>query len=285
MTRKTAKEVNKPTGMASADLEENGVPVSEKGAENLIAASSKQRDEMAAPADTNAKPTSAAGRATNGASVRNEVAQFRDSWLDRLERNLDKVIAFLSEGHVDDENDHIWALGLERAKMATAKMAARWRICPVRVQMPRKIASSLSHHPQNPSKARCLPTSRDLKLEQLPLSEDLATMVHDARKKKTSEEAAKLLQVKAAECGAPGNCTELAVPWVEDLVWDQLDMQTWTRDEALQGLQHLQWGLMAVAQAMDAIMAKDEERHFWVWSSNTLRRHQIHWSYKCGPLH
>ena len=55
MTRKTAKEVTKPSGMASVDLEENGVPVSEK---NLNPALSKQRGEMATPADTNAKPTS-----------------------------------------------------------------------------------------------------------------------------------------------------------------------------------------------------------------------------------
>ena len=89
MTRKAAKEVNKPAGVASADLEENGVPVSEKGAENFSAASSKHRGEMATPADTNAKPTSAAGGATNGASVSNEVADSRDSRLDRLERSLD----------------------------------------------------------------------------------------------------------------------------------------------------------------------------------------------------
>ena len=65
MTRKTAKEVNKPAGVASADLEENGVPVSEKGAQNFSAALSKQRGEMAAPADTNAKPTSATSHMEN----------------------------------------------------------------------------------------------------------------------------------------------------------------------------------------------------------------------------
>ena len=86
MTRKTAKEATKPAGVASADLEENGVPVSEKGAEN--AASSKHRGEMAAPTDANAKPTSAAGRASNGASVSNEVAESRDSRLDRLEYRI-----------------------------------------------------------------------------------------------------------------------------------------------------------------------------------------------------
>ena len=105
MTRKTAKEATKPAGVASADLEENGVPVSEKGDENLDGASSKHRGEMAAPADANAKPTSDAGRASNGASVSKEVAESRDSRLDRLEHSLDKVIAFLSEGQVDDESD------------------------------------------------------------------------------------------------------------------------------------------------------------------------------------
>ena len=105
MTRKTAKEATKPAGVASADLEENGVPVSEKGAENLDTASSKHRGEMAAPTDANAKPTSAAGRASNGASVSNEVAESRDSRLDRLERSLDKVITFLSEVQIDDESD------------------------------------------------------------------------------------------------------------------------------------------------------------------------------------
>ena len=105
MTRKTAKEATKPAGVASADLEKNGVPVSEKGAENLDAASSKHQGEMATPADANAKPTSAAGRASNGASVSNEVAESRYSRLHRLERSLDKVIAFLSEGQVDDESD------------------------------------------------------------------------------------------------------------------------------------------------------------------------------------
>ena len=40
-------------------------------------------------------------------------------------------------------------------------------------------------------------------------------------------------------------------------------MQTRTRDAALQGLQQrLLRGLTAVAQAMDAIVAKDEERHY-----------------------
>ena len=88
-------------------------------------------------------------------------------------------------------------------------------------------------------------------------------MVRKRAREKTSEEAAKLLQDKAAEYGVPGNCTELAVPRVEDLVWDQLDMQTRTRDAALQGLQQrLLPGLTAVAQAMDAIVAKDEERHY-----------------------
>ena len=85
-------------------------------------------------------------------------------------------------------------------------------------------------------------------------------MVRKCAREKSSEETAKLLQDKAAEYGMPGNCTELAVPRVEDLVWDQLDMQTRTRDAALQGLQQcLLRGLTAVAQAMDAIMAKVEK--------------------------
>ena len=43
---------------------------------------------------------------------------------------------------------------------------------------------------------------------------------------------------------------------VNDLVWDQLDMQTRTNDMALQGLQQrLLEGLPAVAQAVDIIMA------------------------------
>ena len=37
-------------------------------------------------------------------SVSNEVAESRDSWLDHLERSLESHF-FLSEGHVDDEND------------------------------------------------------------------------------------------------------------------------------------------------------------------------------------
>ena len=260
MARKTAKEVNKPAGVASADLEENGVPVSEKGIENLSAASSKHRGELAAPADTNAKPTSAAGRATNGASVSNEVADSCDSRLDGLQRSLDKVIAFLSEGHVDDENDSSDRSGEGQDGVALAD--------PPREGADAMEDGELAEPPPKKPKQSTLfaDIARDLKLEESPapsLSEDLAMMVRMCAREKPSEEAAKLLQDKAAEYGVPGNCTELAVPRVEDLVWDQLDMQTRTRDAALQGLQQrLLRGLTAVAQAMDAIVSKDEERHF-----------------------
>ena len=241
MTRKTAKEVNKPAGVASADLEENGVPVSEKGAENFSAASSKHRGEMAAPADTNAKPTSAAGRATNGASVSNEVADSRDSRLDRLERRLDKVIAFLSEGHVDDENHPSDRSGEGQDGDCQDGVAL--------ADPPREGADAMEDGE--------LAEPPPKKLKQSTLFADIA------RDLKLEESLAKLLQDKAAEYGVPGKCTELAIPRVEDLVWDQLDMQTRTRDAALQGLQQrLLRGLTAVAQAMDAIMAKDEERHF-----------------------
>ena len=158
MTRKTAKEVNKPAGVASAYLEENGVPVSEKGAENFSAASSKHRGELAAPADTNAKPTSAAGRATNGASVSNEVADSRDSRLDRLERSL--VIAFLSEGHVDDENDPSVRSGEGQDGDCQDGVAL--------ADPPREGADAMEDGelaeppPKKRSKARCLPTSRDI---------------------------------------------------------------------------------------------------------------------------
>ena len=256
MTRKTAKEMNKPAGVASADLEENGVPVSEKGAENFSATSSKQRGEMAAPVDTNAKPTSAAGRATNGASVSNEVADSRDSRLDRLERSLDKVIAFLSETHVDDESDPSdWSGEGQDGDCQDGVALAD----PPREGADAMEDGELAEPPPKKPKQSTLfaDIARDLKLEELPapsLSEDLATMVRKCACEKPSEEAAKLLQDKAAE---------LAVPRVEDLVWDQLDMQTRTRDAALQGLQQsLLRGLTAVAQAMDAIVAIDEERHF-----------------------
>ena len=263
MTRKTAKEATKPAGVASADLEENGVPVSEKGAEN--AASSKHQGEMAAPTDANTKPTSAAGRASNGASVSNEVPESRDSRLDRLERSLDKVIAFLSEGQVDDESDPSDRSGEGQDGDCQDGGAL--------VDPPREGADAtedgelVEPPPKKPKQSTLFADiARDLKLEESPapsLSEDLATMVRKCAREKTSEEAAKLLQEKAAEYGVPGNCTELAVPRVEDLVWDQLDMQTRTRDAALQGLQQrLLRGLTAVAQAMDAIVAKDEERHY-----------------------
>ena len=127
--------------MTSADLEDNGVLMSEKGTENMNAALSKQQGEM----DNNAKPTSTAGRTTNGASISNKVAVSCDSWLDSPEHSLDKVIAFLCKGHVDDKA-MIRVIGLERAKMAAAKMVVHWQIRPVRAQMPRKMASSLSRY-------------------------------------------------------------------------------------------------------------------------------------------
>ena len=265
MTRKTAKEATKPAGVASADLEENGVPVSEKGAENLITASSKQRGEMAAPTDANAKPTSAAGRASNGASVSNDVAESRDSRLDRLERSLDKVIAFLSEGQVDDESDPSDRSG--EGQDGDCQDGGALMDPPREGADATEDGELVEPPPKKPKQSTLFADiARDLKLEESPapsLSEDLATMVRKCAREKPSEEAAKLLQDKAAEYGVPGNCTELAVPRVEDLVWDQLDMQTRTRDAALQGLQQrLLRGLTAVAQAMDAIVAKDEERHY-----------------------
>ena len=76
-------------------------------------------------------------------------------------------------------------------------------------------------------------------------------------------EAVGLLQDKAAEYGVPGNSPELGIPWDKDLVWDQLDTQTRTRDATLQGLQQcfLQ-GLTAVGEAVDTIVTRDDERHF-----------------------
>ena len=79
----------------------------------------------------------------------------------------------------------------------------------------------------------------------------------------TIGEAVRLLQNKAAEYGVLGNCPELAIPWDKDLVWDQLDTQTRTRDATLQGLQQcfLQ-GLTAVGEAVDTTRTRDDERHF-----------------------
>ena len=220
---------------------------------------------MAAPADANAKPTSTAGRASNGASVSNEVAESRYSRLHRLEPSLDKVIAFLSKGQVDDESDpsDLSGEGQDGDCQDGGALAD-----PPREGADATEEGELVEPPPKKPKQSTLfaDIGRDLKLEESlapSLSEDMATMVRKCAREKTSEEAAKLLQDKDAEYGVPGNCTELAVPWVEDLVWDQLDMQTRTRDAALQGLhQRLLRVLTAVAQAMDAIVARDEERHY-----------------------
>ena len=286
MTRKTAKEVNKPAGVASADLEENGVPVSEKGAENFSAASSKQRGEMAAPADTNAKPTSAAGRATNGASVSNEVVDSRDSRLDRLEHSLDKVIAFLSEGHVDDENDPSDRAGEGQDGDCQDGVAS--------ADPPREGADAMEDGelaeppPKKPKQSTLFADiARDLKLEESPapsLSEDLAMMVRKCAREKPSEEAVKLLQDKAAEYGVPGNCTELAVPRRPGL-GSAGHANTDKGRGSARATTTSTTGLDGSCPSDGRYLGKRWRAPFWIWSLYTLRRYQIYRSYECGSLH
>ena len=99
---------------------------------------------------------------------------------------------------------------------------------------------------------------KDLKLEEElapPLSQDVTDFLAKCLRKRPSLEAEKQMK-EDKSFRQPSNCTELAVPIVEEAMWRKLDLATKTKDLAWQTTQKtVLRGATAVARAVDQIMA------------------------------
>ena len=95
-----------------------------------------------------------------------------------------------------------------------------------------------------------------------PLSEGLMEFITKCMRKRQSEDALAILKDKAKAYAKPGNCPDLSVPRVDDLIWDQLEKTTRAKDANWQAMQdNLLRGTTAVARAIDQLVQHDNSEN------------------------
>lgn len=86
---------------------------------------------------------------------------------------------------------------------------------------------------------------------------DLADTINQVARNKADEDKKSWIKDKIKQYPIPDNCGKLKVPRVDDLLWDQLESQTRSRDAGLQQMQlTLVTAITAVARATDDLIKR-----------------------------